>query len=170
MTGAKHNYSEEDQTLRTTLNFNGRDVYPIDDAVWEAVRRDRSLKKLTMGTLTDNELEYFFSGEKDRRAGDVVLIMRRVSGQDYKVVSTAFSKLLGSIRDVRDVRDYYVFSKRTVEFRVNYEGKSLFNFEDALQRKMIKAELFKYVAKGPTQATGLSIFIIQNLFPCRGQA
>jgi len=97
VTGVKHTYSEYNQTLRITFQFKGRDAYPIDDAVWKAVKKDRSLKKLAMGTITDNELEYFFSGEKDGRAGDVAVIMRKVSGQDYKVVSTAFSKLLGSI-------------------------------------------------------------------------
>ncbi|MEA1873151.1 MAG: serine protease [Bacteroidota bacterium] len=164
ITELKHTYSEYDQTLRIIFKFNGKDAYPIDDVVWKAVKKDRKLKKLAAGTISDSELEYFFSGDKDSRASDVVLIMRKVSGQGYKVVSTAFSKLLGSIEDVRDVRYAYVFPKRTVEFRINYEGKSLFKLEDALQKKMIKNKLFRYVAKGPSSAGRLVYFYYSKPF------
>jgi len=150
-------YSEYDQTLHITFHFSGKNAYAIDEAIWNGVSKDRSLTKLSMGAVSEDELVYFFSGAS-KRAGDIVVIMKRVSGQNYKVVSTSFSKLLGKIKHVRDVRYSYYFDKKTIGFTIMYEGKSLFDFEDALQRRMRTSDLFAYVAKGPEQPNRLVYF------------
>ena len=153
----KKSYSEYNQTLDLNFRFKGENAYAIDEAIWKAVKKDRSLKKLAMGTVSENELVYFFSGEPER-AADIVIFMKQVSGQDYKVVSTAFSRLLGRIKNVRDVRYSYYFDKKTIGFSIKYEGKSLFDFEDALQRNMSASKHFKYVEKGPSYASRFLYF------------
>ena len=153
----KKSYSEYDQTLDLNFRFKGKNAYAIDEAIWKAVKKDRSLKKLAMGTVSENDLVYFFSGEPER-AADIVIFMKQVSGQDYKVVSTAFSRLLGKIKNVRDVRYSYYFDKKTIGFSIKYEGKSLFDFEDALQKNMRASEHFKYVEKGPSYTSRFLYF------------
>jgi len=151
VTRMDRSYSEYDQTLTLTFMYKGENAYPIDDALWKAVKKDRSLSKLALGHISESELVYFFGGQPPV-TGQVALFLKQVSGQDYKTVSTSFTDLLGRIKNVRDVRYNYVFSMRTVAFHLDYQGKSLFDMEDALQRKMAKSELFKYVAKGPSRA------------------
>ena len=154
----KQTYSESDQTLVLRCRLEAENAYYIDDALWAAVEKDPALKDLALGELDENELEYFFSGSAADRVGDLLIQMRLVNGQDYKQVSTEFADLLGKITGVRNVRYRNALNKKTVIFRLQYEGDGIFHLDDAMQRAMVKTPLFKYVSKGREQLGRLVYF------------
>ena len=160
----KQTYSESDQTLVLRCRLEAENAYYIDDALWAAVEKDPALKNLALGELDDNELEYFFSGGAADRGGDLVIQMRRVNGQDYKEISTELADLLGKITGVRNVRYRYALDKKTVIFRLQYEGDGIFNLDDAMQRAMVKNPLFKHVSKGREQL-GHLVYVFHRSAP-----
>lgn len=144
----KHTYSEMDKTLDLRFGLINGDGYDVDTAIWEAVKQDPALSKLAMGELDENELEYFFSGERAAFNRDLIIELRGVTGKEYKKVATGFMDLLESVDGVRHARYRYQFKQRTVIFRLQYGGDSLFALDDALQRKMASNTLFESVSKG----------------------
>ena len=146
-------YSEDDQTLRLEFRYQGESIYTIDDAVWEAVKRDEALASLVMAGVTDNQLVYVLGG-KDADRREVVIHIRKVSGGDYKIIATEFKSLLSHLQNVRDVSYHYDFQRRTVVFKFRFEGLSLHDLEDAIQRALLKPtnQLFQYVSKGADTA------------------
>jgi len=150
-------YSESDQTLTLTFKLKGHKLYAVDKAIWDRVKENDHFKDLALGELDSKELEYFFSGGAGRSA-DLIVHMRRVRGQDYKQVATEFADILGKTKGVRNLRYSYAFDKKTIIFRLRYEGEGLFALDDAIQRMMLQHETFKYVAKGP-ETLGRLIYI-----------
>ncbi|HCY12939.1 MAG TPA: hypothetical protein DG414_03775, partial [Gammaproteobacteria bacterium] len=144
-------YSENDQVLRLRFRYRGESIYAIDDAIWKAVRRDKTFTDLALGSMTEAKLVYVL-GAVEGIQPDVIIHLRRVSGADYKIVATGFSKLLGRLKNVRDVRYHYLFQQRTIVFRLRYEGEDLFALDDAIQHSLAAHQLFQQVAKGPDTA------------------
>ena len=131
------------------LVFSGTTVYPIDDAIWEGVKQYPGLSKLAMGAITPSQLTYFFSGEG--KAGQYVsVLMKNVTGRDYKKVSSQFAQILRKIDGTRDVRYSYQYRARMATFELKYDGKTLFDLDDAIQRAMAAEPLFVHTAKGPS--------------------
>ena len=150
-------YSESDQTLTLIFKLKGHKLYAVDKAIWDQIKENAHFKDLALGELDNNELEYFFSGGAGKSA-DLIVHMRHVRGQDYKQVATEFADILGKTKGVRNLRYNYAFDKKTIIFRLRYEGEGLFALDDALQRMMLQHETFKYVAKGP-EKLGWLIYI-----------
>ena len=150
-------YSESDQTLTLIFKLKGHKLYAVDKAIWDQIKENDHFKDLALGELDNNELEYFFSGGAGKSA-DLIVHMRHVRGQDYKQVATEFADILGKTKGVRNLRYNYAFDKKTIIFRLRYEGEGLFALDDALQRMMLQHETFKYVAKGP-EKLGWLIYI-----------
>ena len=148
-------YSENDQTLTLIFKLKGHKLYAVDKAIWDQIKENDHFKDLALGELDNNELEYFFSGGAGKSA-DLIVHMRHVRGQDYKQVATKFADILGKTKGVRNLRYNYAFDKKTIIFRLRYEGEGLFALDDALQRMMLQHEIFKYVAKGPKNWVGSS--------------
>ena len=144
-------YSENDQVLRLRFRYRGESIYAIDDAIWKAVRRDKTFTDLALGSMTEAKLVYVL-GAVEGIQPDVIIHLRRVSGADYKIVATGFSKLLGRLKNVRDVRYHYLFQQRTIVFRLRYGGEDLFTLDDAIQHSLAAHQLFQQVAKGPDTA------------------
>jgi S1-C subfamily serine protease len=146
-------YSEDDQTLRLEFRYQGESIYTIDDAVWESAKRDKALASLVMAGVTDDQLVYVLGG-KDADRHEVVIHMRKVSGADYKIIATEFKSLLSHLKNVRDVSYHYDFPKRTVVFKLRFEGPNLYDLEDAIQRALVKPrnKLFQHVSKGADTA------------------
>jgi S1-C subfamily serine protease len=153
----RREYSEDDQVLRLLFTYSGESIYAIDDAIWETVRKDKVFSDLALGSISDVELVYVLGGEEGARPG-VVIHMRGVSGVDYKNISTAFSKLLGRLDNVRDVKYHYLFKRRTIVFHLRYEGGDLFALDDAIQQAMAAHQLFQQIAKGPDTAGRMLYF------------
>jgi len=116
--------------------------------LWKAVKRDESLASLALSEMTENELVYVL-GAKDSDRRDILIHMRGVDGTDYKLVSTSFAALLKRIKNVRDVTYHYVFNRRTVVFKLRYEGESRFKLEAAILEALLGHELLQDVSKGP---------------------
>jgi len=93
---------------------------------------------------------------------DVIIHLRRVSGADYKIAATGFSKLLGRLKNVRDVRYHYLFQQRTIVFRLRYGGEDLFVLDDAIQQSLAAHQLFQQVAKGPDTAGRMVYFFSEE--------
>jgi len=153
-------YSEDDQTLRLDFRYQGESIYMIDDAVWEAVKRDSALAALTMAETTDDQLVYVLGG-KDTDRREVVIHLRNVSGTDYKIVSTEFASLLRRMKNLRDVSYHYHFKKKTIVFKFRFEGSNLDEFEEALQRAFITHELFKHISKG-ADTVGRMVYVFSD--------
>jgi len=161
-------YSETDQTLTLTFTLKGHKLYAVDKAIWDQIKENDHFKGLALGELDNNELEYFFSGGAGKSA-DLIVHMRHVRGQDYKQVATEFADILGKTKGVRNLRYSYAFDKKTIIFRLRYEGEGLFALDDALQRMMLQRETFKYVAKGP-ERLGRLIYIYNTSEESAAQA
>jgi len=146
-------YHDDDRTLILTFSYAGLDVRLIDDAVWAAARERAGLRKLAMGSISGSEIVYFFAGEG--AINRVTILMRGVTGRDYKRISTGFADLLKGMPGVREVRYSYEYSARTICFELSYEGENLFSLEDAIQRATLTSPQFMYVARGPTVSNRL---------------
>ena len=157
----QQSYSESDQTLILRFRLQGQNAYAVDSAIWDAVKKDDALQNMALGELDESALEYFFTGVADARQRDVVIHLKSVSGQAYKKVATQFADMLGGIKDVRNVRYRYVPDKKTVVFRLQYEGEDLFALDDALQRSMLDNELFEHVLKG-SERLGRLVYIFSS--------
>ena len=157
----RREYSEDDQVLRLRFTYTGESIYVIDDAIWEAVRKEDMFSNLVLGSISDDELIYVLGGEEGVRP-DVVIHMQGVSGVDYKNISTAFAKLLGRLDDVRDVSYHYLFQRRTIVFRLRYEDGDLFALDNAIQQAMARNPLFQQVAKGPDTAGRMVYFFSEE--------
>jgi len=145
----KYDYSEEDQVINMTFLYKGENAYAVDSVIWDRISNNRDLSGLKAGLVDENALEYLFSGKDDGRDSDrIVIVMKGVSGKDYKHVSTAFAKALRSARDVRHVRYGYSVKRQTITFRIKYNGDGLFALEDAIQLAMSKDDLLKDVERG----------------------
>ena len=145
----KYDYSEEDQVINMTFFYKGENAYTVDSVIWDRISNNRDLSGLKAGLIDENALEYLFSEKDDGKNSDrVLIVMKGVSGKDYKHVSTAFAKALRSARDVRNVRYGYSVKRQTITFRVKYSGDGMFALEDAIQLAMSKDDLLKDVERG----------------------
>ncbi|WP_053951575.1 S1C family serine protease [Candidatus Thioglobus autotrophicus] len=145
----KYDYSEEDQVINMTFFYKGENAYAVDSVIWDRISNNRDLSGLKAGLIDENALEYLFSEKDDGKNSDrVLIVMKGVSGKDYKHVSTAFAKALRSARDVRHVRYGYSVKRQTITFRVKYSGDGMFALEDAIQLAMSKDDLLKDVERG----------------------
>ena len=157
----QQSYSEANQTLVLRFRLQATNAYTVDAAIWDAAAKDDALSNLAMGELDEDELEYFFSGAAGANQRDVIIHLTRVTGQDYKKIATQFSDMLGAVKSVRNVRYRYLLDKRTVVFRLHYEGEGLFALDDALQRSMLANKLFEHVLKG-SERLGRLIYIFSS--------
>ena len=158
----KYDYSEEDQVINMTFFYKGENAYAVDSVIWDRISNNRDLSGLKAGLIDENALEYLFSGKDDGKDSDrVVIVMKGVSGKDYKHVSTAFAKALRSARDVRHVRYGYSVKRQTITFRIKYDGDGLFALEDAIQLAMSKNDLLKDVERGDDKG-GRLIYYFNN--------
>ena len=145
----KYDYSEDDQVINMTFFYKGENAYTVDSVIWDRISNNRDLSGLKAGLIDENALEYLFSEKDDGKNSDrVLIVMKGVSGKDYKHVSTAFAKALRSARDVRHVRYGYSVKRQTITFRVKYSGDGMFALEDAIQLAMSKDDLLKDVERG----------------------
>lgn len=145
----KYDYSEEDQVINMTFFYKGESAYAVDSVIWDRISNNSDLSEVKAGLIDENTLEYLFSGKDDGKDSDrVVIVMKDVSGKDYKHVSTALAKALRSARDVRQVRYSYSVKKQEITFRIKYDGDGLFALEEAIQLAMSKEELLKDVERG----------------------
>ena len=145
----KYDYSEEDQVINMTFFYKGESAYAVDSVIWDRISNNSDLSEVKAGLIDENTLEYLFSGKDDGKDSDrVVIVMKDVSGKDYKHVSTALAKALRSARDVRQVRYSYSVKKQEITFRIKYDGDGLFTLEEAIQLAMSKEELLKDVERG----------------------
>ena len=145
----KYDYSEDDQVINMTFFYKGENAYTVDSVIWDRISNNRDLSGLKAGLIDENALEYLFSEKDDGKNSDrVLIVMKGVSGKDYKHVSTAFAKALRSARDVRNVRYGYSVKRQTITFRVKYSGDGMFALEDAIQLAMSKDDLLKDVERG----------------------
>lgn len=161
----QRSYSESDQTLTLRFRLRDENTYSIDSAIWDAATKDDALQHLSMGELDEDELEYFFSGPETSAQRDIVIHLKNVSGQDYKTVATQFADILAGIKHVRNVRYRYDLSKRTVMFRLQYQGDGLFELDDAVQRAMVDNELFEHVLKGAERLGRLNYIYSNQSLP-----
>ena len=150
----EHSYTEQNETLRMAFASDLDSIYPYDDAIWAAVKGDPGLASLAMGTLTRTEATYFFKPEEAEAAEEpgtgigVIVFLKDVGGQVYIRVASAFYDLISTIPDVQEVTYTYDFGRKTVMYRFRFTGKRLFDFEEALQRRLPNHALLEAVAKG----------------------
>lgn len=143
-----HDYSEEEQVINMTFLYRGENAYSIDGVIWDRVEQNSDLAGLTTGLIEKDSLEYLFGADPGTGGEQVVIVMKGVSGKEYKHISTAFSKLLKSVRNVESVRYGYSVRRRTITFRLQYSGEGLFALEDAIQLGLLKDDLLKEVERG----------------------
>ncbi len=152
---ANESYDGSSQILSVEFQGVGINIQYIDNQIWSEIPKMTGWKSDSSGFALDSigndEAVYSFNQSSMEREGRMIVYLRRVGGEDYKYLSTAFRDLLISIVGVSNVTYDYDYGGQTAIFQLKYVG-SLFELDDAIGQHTSKDKAFNEIARGPSRA------------------